>query len=217
MKVPPFKLDAWLMAHEFATPPIRYNIASSTGPLWTFAELMALGGDGGERGSARRPHVVLRTTPGQQTTARARRCAARRRSGHVLMMTGASEAIMALTCLFAEPGASILVPKPVYPAVPVLARAWGLGVREYDARSRARLCADRGWRAGGRGCQHARGIRQHASQPDGFGDAAGRAAQARRCAGRARHSAHRRRGVSPAVFRRARTQRQRAAQHHRAR
>jgi len=23
MKVPPFKLDAWLAAHEFATPPIR--------------------------------------------------------------------------------------------------------------------------------------------------------------------------------------------------
>ena len=44
MKVPPFKLDLWLAAHEFATPPIRYNLASSTGPLWTFAELMSLGG-----------------------------------------------------------------------------------------------------------------------------------------------------------------------------
>ena len=33
MKVPPFKLDLWLAAHEFATPPIRYNLASSTGPL----------------------------------------------------------------------------------------------------------------------------------------------------------------------------------------
>ena len=35
------------------------------------------------------------------------------------------------TCLFAERGASIVLPKPAYPAVPVLARAWGLEVREY--------------------------------------------------------------------------------------
>ena len=41
--MPPFKLDLWLAAHEFATPPIRYNLASSTGPLWTLGELMALG------------------------------------------------------------------------------------------------------------------------------------------------------------------------------
>src|SRR5262245_6844651 len=42
MKVPPFKLDEWLAAHDFATPPIRYNLASSTGPSWTLAELMSL-------------------------------------------------------------------------------------------------------------------------------------------------------------------------------
>ena len=60
------------------------------------------------------------------------------------MMTGASEAIMALTCLFAAPGATILVPTPVYPAVPVLARAWGLGVREYALdRAQGRRLVDR--------------------------------------------------------------------------
>ena len=46
-------------------------------------------------------------------------------------MTGASEALMALICYFAGPGANIVLPKPVYPAVPMLARAWGIGVREY--------------------------------------------------------------------------------------
>lgn len=51
---------------------------------------------------------------------------------HVLVMTGASEALVALTALFAEPGASIVLPKPAYPAMPVLARAWGLQVREYE-------------------------------------------------------------------------------------
>ena len=33
-------------AHEFATPPIAYNLASSTGPAWTLGELLALGGEG---------------------------------------------------------------------------------------------------------------------------------------------------------------------------
>jgi aspartate/methionine/tyrosine aminotransferase len=137
MKVPPFKLDAWLMAHEFATPPIRYNIASSTGPLWTLAELDALGGAHGARENAHLlkslDHVPLSYAPPQGSKLLRERVAAMHSVGpdEVLMMTGASEAVMALTCLFAEPGASIVVPAPVYPAVPVLARAWGLAVREY--------------------------------------------------------------------------------------
>jgi len=49
----------------------------------------------------------------------------------VLVMTGASEALLVLTCLFAAPGASIVLPKPAYPALPVMARAWGMQVREY--------------------------------------------------------------------------------------
>jgi aspartate/methionine/tyrosine aminotransferase len=33
--------------------------------------------------------------------------------------------------LFQEPGANLVLPRPAYPAVPVLARAWGMEVREY--------------------------------------------------------------------------------------
>jgi len=130
MKVPPFKLDAWLAAHDFATPPIRYNIASSTGPLWTFAELMALGGEGI---LASLGDITLSYAPPQGSKLLRERVAALHAvdPDHVLMMTGASEAIMALTSLVAGPGGSIVIPRPVYPAVPVLARAWGLGVREY--------------------------------------------------------------------------------------
>jgi aspartate/methionine/tyrosine aminotransferase len=130
MKVPPFKLDAWLAAHEFATPPIRYNLASSTGPLWTLDELLALGGgtDVGE--------VKLSYAPPQGSKLLRERIASLQGvdPDHVLVMTGASEALIALTCLFAEPGASIVLPRPAYPAVPVLAKAWGLEVREYSLR-----------------------------------------------------------------------------------
>ena len=45
MKPPPFLLDQWLAAHEFASPPIRFNLASSTGPAWTLGQLLALGGE----------------------------------------------------------------------------------------------------------------------------------------------------------------------------
>src|SRR5687768_2674898 len=128
MKLPPFKLDAWLAAHEFATPPIRYNLASSTGPLWTFAELMGLGGVG----SSTLDGLTLSYAPPQGGKLLRQRIAAMHGADpeHVLVMTGASEAIIALTCLFAQPGGSIVLPRPAYPAVPVMARAWGLAVRE---------------------------------------------------------------------------------------
>lgn len=132
MKVPPFKLDAWLAAHDFATPPIRYNLASSTGPSWTLGDLMSLGG-----GSARDlDEVRLSYAPTQGGKLLRERIAAVHGADpdHVLVMTGASEALITLTCLFAGPGASIVMPRPVYPALPVLARAWGMQVREYSLR-----------------------------------------------------------------------------------
>lgn len=129
MKVPPFKLDHWLAAHEFAAPPIRYNLASSTGPSWTFAEIMALGGGG----ACDLDGIALSYAPPQGNKLLRERIAALHGADpdHVLVTTGASEALVALTALFAQPGASIVLPKPAYPAVPVLARAWGMNVREY--------------------------------------------------------------------------------------
>jgi aspartate/methionine/tyrosine aminotransferase len=130
MKVPPFELDHWLAAHEFATPPIRFNLASSTGPSWTVAEVMELGG-----GTARDlDGLRLSYAPPQGSKLLRERIAALHGvdPDHVLVMTGASEALVALTSLFAQPGASLVVPRPAYPAVPVLARAWGMQVREYE-------------------------------------------------------------------------------------
>jgi DNA-binding transcriptional MocR family regulator len=130
MRLPPFELDLWLAAHEFATPPIRHNLASSTGPSWTFAELMGLGGSA----PGTLDGLTLSYAPPQGGKLLRERIAARHGADpdHVLVMTGASEALIALTCLFAGDGGSIVLPKPAYPAVPVLARAWGLEVREYE-------------------------------------------------------------------------------------
>jgi aspartate/methionine/tyrosine aminotransferase len=129
MKLPPFLLDLWLAAHEFATPPIRYNLAASTGPAWTLGEIGALGG-----GDVRQLEALaLSYAPPQGSKLLRERIAARNAvdPDAVLVLTGASEALMALFAHFAEPGASIVLPRPAYPAMPVLARAWGLRVREY--------------------------------------------------------------------------------------
>ena len=132
MRVPPFKLDLWLAAHEFASPPIRYNLASSTGPQWTLGALMALGGGSGDD----LREVRLSYAPPEGSKLLRERIAALHGTDpeHVLVMTGASETLVALTCYLGGAGGSIVLPKPAYPALPVLARAWGLEVREYSLR-----------------------------------------------------------------------------------
>jgi aspartate/methionine/tyrosine aminotransferase len=130
MQLPPFLLDQWLAAHEFATPPIRYNLASSTGPAWTLGELMALGG---EEIRTELEQMRLSYVPPEGTNALRRAIA----DAHgvdpdwVVAMTGASEALSALCCLAAEPGACIALPDPGFSAFAVMARAWGLEVATY--------------------------------------------------------------------------------------
>lgn len=131
MHLPPFLLDQWLAAHEFASPPIRYNLASSTGPAWTFAELVALD----VRGlTAALEGLKVSYVPPEGTKE------LRQAIGllhdvspdWVVVTTGASEALSVLYCLTAEPGASIALPNPGFPAFATMARAWGLGVTTYE-------------------------------------------------------------------------------------
>jgi aspartate/methionine/tyrosine aminotransferase len=130
MKLPPFLLDHWLAAHEFADPPIRYNLASSTGPSWTVRELLELGGDAARKAIE---EIRLSYAPPSGSAKLRERIAALHgaRPEEVLVLTGASEALVTLTCFFAGGGGSLVLPQPCYPAVPVLARAWGLSVRTY--------------------------------------------------------------------------------------
>jgi aspartate/methionine/tyrosine aminotransferase len=131
MELPPFLLDHWLAAHEFADPPIRFNLASSTGPLWTLDELLELAGPDAR---AELQSLKLSYAPPQGGLRLRERIAALHGAAaeDVVVMTGASEALISLTCRFAQPGASIVLPRPCYPAVPVLARAWGMQVRYYE-------------------------------------------------------------------------------------
>src|SRR5271166_5636594 len=42
MELPPFLLDRWIEQRNHANPPIEFDLASSTGPVWTLRELLAL-------------------------------------------------------------------------------------------------------------------------------------------------------------------------------
>lgn len=130
MRIPPFMLDQWLATYEFASPPIRYNLASSTGPRWTLGELLALG-DGASLQEL--GELPLSYIPPQGSEALRKQVAALHDvdPDWVVITTGASEALSALYCLAAEPGASITLPFPAFPAMPVMARAWGLNVATY--------------------------------------------------------------------------------------
>jgi len=136
MKLPPFLLDHWLAAHEFASPPIRFNLASSTGPAWTLGQLLALGGEAvrDELDSIRLSYAppegskLLRERIGQFYGVD---------PDWVVVTTGASEALSVLLCMVAEHDASIVLPFPAFPAMPVMAQAWALGVQSYTLDRKA--------------------------------------------------------------------------------
>jgi aspartate/methionine/tyrosine aminotransferase len=130
VKLPPFLLDQWLGAHEFASPPIRFNLAASTGPAWTLGELLALGGD-----LARDELDGIRLSYAPPEGSKLLR---ERIGGFygidpdwVVVTTGAAEALSALLCMVADRDASIVLPFPAFPAMPVMSQAWALGVQSY--------------------------------------------------------------------------------------
>lgn len=129
MRLPPFLLDRWLAKYEFASPPIRYNLASSTGPSWTLDELSGLGG------GSNKSLGELRLAYAPPEGSRALREQIAKFHGvdpeWVIAMTGASEALLTFFGDCAEPGASIVLPKPMYPAMAAVARIWGFEIDTY--------------------------------------------------------------------------------------
>ncbi len=136
MDLPPFLLDHWLSKHSFAVPPIEYDLASSTGPKWTVAELSELGS------GIAVDDTILGYAPAEGS--RALRTAIGEFLGvdpdWVVATVGASEALSILLCLAARPGANVILPSPGYPAFEPMAGVWGLEVR------RAILSRDDGFR-----------------------------------------------------------------------
>ena len=141
MRITPFLLDRWLTEHQFATPPIEFDLAASTGPRWTWDELtsqLAPGvleglGDAGVSYGPAAGSPALRDAIAEMSGVS---------PGEVVAVTGASEALSLMLLVAAEPGANVLLPHPGYPAFDELARYFGLEVRHYHLAAAAQHVVD---------------------------------------------------------------------------
>jgi aspartate/methionine/tyrosine aminotransferase len=138
MQLKPFLLDLWLVAHEHAT---EYNLASSTGPVWTLDQLLQLGTD-----EDREKFLHHRFSYGRPAGDDRLRAAIAEMQGVsadcIQVITGASEALLILMWLAAEPGANVVLPHPGYPPFSVLAESLGLETRFYHLRKENNLKID---------------------------------------------------------------------------
>ena len=111
MRLKPFLLDAWLDQYEH---DIEFNLAASTGPSWTVNDILALADD--ETRHRFLNHNLAYSRPAGADSLRE----AIAEMQHVpveavQIVTGASEALVALMWLAAEPGANVIIPLPGYP------------------------------------------------------------------------------------------------------
>ncbi len=133
MNLPPFLLDRWIEQKHSANPPIEYDLASSTGPVWTLRELLALsGGNGLEELLDTR--VSYTTATGSSELRAAIAALQGVGADDVQVVTGASEALLILFFLAAEPGANVVLPNPGFPANTALAESFGLAIRHYTVK-----------------------------------------------------------------------------------
>lgn len=133
MQIPAFLLDEWLNHYHFADTPPEFDLASSTGPRWTTNEILGLMTEEDKErlyqaplfysaaSGAERLRETLGTIYGVETD-------------QLQIVTGASEALLILLILAAEPGANVILPFPIYPPVAVEAKLLGLETRYYHLR-----------------------------------------------------------------------------------
>ena len=130
MQLKPFLLDAWLDQYEH---DIEFNLAASTGPAWTVNDVLALADD--ETRHRFLNHKLVYSRPAGTDTLRE----AIAEMQHVpveavQIVTGASEALVALMWLAAEPGANVIIPLPGFTTFSALPQSLGLETRFYRVR-----------------------------------------------------------------------------------
>ncbi len=130
MELPPFELDRWIAQKDSANSPIEYDLASSTGPVWTLRELLALS-DGNELEALLDTSVSYTSAAGTLALRIAIAALEGVDAGEVQVVTGAAEALLILFFLAAEPGANVLLPNPGFPANTALATSFGIAIRYY--------------------------------------------------------------------------------------
>jgi aspartate/methionine/tyrosine aminotransferase len=130
MQLKPFLLDAWLDQYEHQ---IEFNLAASTGPTWTVNDILALA-----EGETRQRFLNHKLVYSRPAGADSLREAIAEMQGvpleAVQIVTGASEALVVLMWLAAEPGANVIIPLPGFTTFSALPESLGLETRYYRVR-----------------------------------------------------------------------------------
>jgi aspartate/methionine/tyrosine aminotransferase len=130
VQLKPFLLDAWLDQYEHN---IDFNLAASTGPVWTVDDILALADDETRRRFLH--HNLVYSRPAGADSLREAIAEMQNVPVEaVQVVTGASEALVVLMWLAAEPGANVILPQPGYPPFSALPESLGLETRFYRVR-----------------------------------------------------------------------------------
>jgi aspartate/methionine/tyrosine aminotransferase len=133
LKLEPFLLDQWLNKYESSTPPIQFHLASSTGPSWTTNELLNLI-EPEEQQDLLDNYLLYSRGQGMDHLREAIGEMLGVGTENVLVVTGASEALLILFFIGAEPGDNVIVPFPCFPTMTTLPRSFGIETRRYHLR-----------------------------------------------------------------------------------
>lgn len=130
MRLKPFLLDAWLDQFEH---DIEFNLAASTGPAWTVNDLLAIAEDEARQRFLSH-HLVYSRPAGADSLREAIAEMQHVPVEAVQVVTGASEALVVLMWLAAEPGANVILPLPGFTTFSALPESLGLDTRFYRVR-----------------------------------------------------------------------------------
>jgi len=130
MQLKPFLLDMWLDRYEH---DIEFNLASSEGPRWSLNEILKLASE--EERQYFLNHRLQYSRPAGAESLRAAIADMQDVDvDAVQVVTGASEALLILFWLAAEPGANVVLPQPGYPPFSALPESLGIEIRNYAVR-----------------------------------------------------------------------------------
>ncbi len=134
MNIRPFLLDDWLGQKLKPDSKIEYDLGSSTGPVWTVRELLALD-SGAALDRLLDTRLFYTSASGTLELRQALAEANGVDADDVQVMTGAAEALFLLFFTSAGPDANVVLPNPGFPANDAMAESLGLEIRSYNLRA----------------------------------------------------------------------------------
>jgi aspartate/methionine/tyrosine aminotransferase len=130
MQLKPFLLDVWLDTYEHG---IEFNLAASTGPSWNMNEILSLASDAVRQRFMN--HKIVYSRPAGADGLRSAIAEMHDVDADaVQVVTGASEALLILMWLAAEPGANVILPQPGFATFSALPESLRIETRFYSVR-----------------------------------------------------------------------------------